>query len=114
MLMSDWSSDVCSSDLLNRSLPMGDVVTREKRSSMMAGIRGKNTRPETLIRKGLHKLGFRYRLHENKLPGKPDLVLPKYNAVILIHGCFWHKIGRASGREKVCHNVESPVVADQI
>lgn len=70
---------------------MVDVVTQEKRSSMMAGIRGKNTKPETLIRKGLHKLGFRYRLHENKLPGKPDLVLPKYNAVILIHGCFWHK-----------------------
>lgn len=56
----------------------------------MSGIRGKNTKPELLIRKALHSLGYRYRLHVKDLPGKPDLVFPKYHAVILIHGCFWH------------------------
>jgi DNA mismatch endonuclease (patch repair protein) len=69
---------------------MADVVCPEKRSLMMAGIRGKNTRPEILIRKLLHARGFRYRLHDKKLPGKPDIVLPRYRAVIMIHGCFWH------------------------
>ncbi|HEY8337787.1 MAG TPA: very short patch repair endonuclease [Tardiphaga sp.] len=56
----------------------------------MAGIRGKNTQPEMLIRRGLHMTGFRYRLHDKRLPGKPDLVFPKYRAVIFVHGCFWH------------------------
>lgn len=70
---------------------MADVVTREKRSEMMAGIKGKNTRPEILIRKALHARGFRYKLHGKKLPGKPDLVLPKYKTVVFVHGCFWHK-----------------------
>lgn len=56
----------------------------------MAGIRGKNTQPELLVRRGLHRLGFRYRLHDKRLPGKPDLVFPKYRAVIFVHGCFWH------------------------
>jgi DNA mismatch endonuclease (patch repair protein) len=57
---------------------------------MMAGIRGKNTKPELLIRKALHRRGFRYRLHCKELPGNPDLCLPKYKAVIFVHGCFWH------------------------
>jgi DNA mismatch endonuclease (patch repair protein) len=57
---------------------------------MMSGIRGTNTRPEMLIRKGLHSRGFRYRLHDKKLPGKPDIVFPRFKAVILVHGCFWH------------------------
>ena len=69
---------------------MADVVTTETRSRMMSGIRGKDTHPELLIRKLLHGRGFRYRLHDKKLPGKPDIVLPRYRAVILIHGCFWH------------------------
>lgn len=56
----------------------------------MAAVRGKNTRPELLIRKGLHLRGLRYRLHLKNLPGKPDLVFPKYGAVLFIHGCFWH------------------------
>lgn len=67
-----------------------DIVSHEKRSEMMAGIRSKNTKPELLIRKALHALGFRYRLHSASIPGKPDMVLKKYNAVIFIHGCFWH------------------------
>lgn len=57
---------------------------------MMSGIRGKDTKPELLIRKELFKRGFRYRLHDRRLPGKPDLVFPKFNAVIFVHGCFWH------------------------
>lgn len=69
---------------------MADVVSPEVRSRMMSGIRGKDTKPEITIRSGLHALGFRFRLHVKNLPGKPDLVLPKWNAVILINGCFWH------------------------
>ncbi len=69
---------------------MTDVVTPKIRSEMMAGIKGKNTRPEMIIRQALFREGFRYRLHDKKLPGKPDLVLRKYNAVVLINGCFWH------------------------
>lgn len=69
---------------------MADVVSVAVRSRMMAGIRGKNTKPELTIRRGLHSLGFRYILHDKRLPGKPDLVLPKHRAVIFVHGCFWH------------------------
>lgn len=69
---------------------MADIVSRRVRSKMMAGIRGKNTKPEMLIRSELHKRGFRFRLHAKDLPGRPDIVLPKWNAVILVHGCFWH------------------------
>ena len=70
---------------------MADVVTKEKRSAMMAGIKGKNTRPEIAIRKALHERGFRYRLHAKDLPGRPDLVFPKYRTVVFVHGCFWHR-----------------------
>ena len=69
---------------------MADVVDPATRSRMMSGIRGKNTKPELTIRKGLHARGFRYRIHCKDLPGNPDLCLPKYRAVILVHGCFWH------------------------
>jgi DNA mismatch endonuclease, patch repair protein len=57
---------------------------------MMASIRGKNTRPELIVRRAIHAAGFRYRLHVKELPGKPDIVLPKYRTVILVNGCFWH------------------------
>ena len=69
---------------------MADVVDPATRSRMMAGIRGKNTRPELLIRHALHRLGFRYRLHDPGLPGKPDMAFPKYKAAVQTHGCFWH------------------------
>lgn len=69
---------------------MPDVVDRETRSRMMAGIRGKDTQPELVLRRALHKRGFRYRLHVASLPGKPDLVFPKQHAVIQVNGCFWH------------------------
>ena len=70
---------------------MADVVTSAVRSRMMAGIRGKNTRPEILVRHELFVRGYRYRLHVSNLPGKPDLVFPKHRAVIFVHGCFWHR-----------------------
>ncbi|WP_266180197.1 very short patch repair endonuclease [Dyella humicola] len=69
---------------------MADVVDQVTRSRMMSGIRGKDTKPEWIVRRGLHAMGFRFRLHVRDLPGRPDLVLPRYNAVIFIHGCFWH------------------------
>lgn len=74
---------------------MPDIVNSETRSRMMAGIRGKNTRPELAVRRALHALGYRYRLHAGNLPGKPDLVLPRHGAVIFVHGCFWHGHGCA-------------------
>ena len=69
---------------------MVDIVSQRKRSKMMAGIRGKNTKPELLIRKGLFKRGYRYRLHYQKLPGKPDIAMPGRKIIILVNGCFWH------------------------
>ena len=68
----------------------GDIVDAATRSRMMAGIRGKDTKPELVVRRGLHALGFRYRLHDRRLPGKPDIVLPRWRAAIHINGCFWH------------------------
>jgi len=67
-----------------------DVVSPSVRSRMMAGIREKNTKPELLLRSELHRRGFRFRLHRRDLPGRPDLVFPKWGAVIFVNGCFWH------------------------
>ena len=73
------------------SLPeVVDVVDSETRSRMMSGIRGQDTKPEMLIRRELHRRGFRYVLHSAKLPGRPDMVLAKHRAAIFVHGCFWH------------------------
>jgi DNA mismatch endonuclease (patch repair protein) len=69
---------------------MVDVHTPEQRSRNMAAIRGKNTKPEICVRRLLHSSGYRFRLHRNDLPGKPDIVLPKHKVVIFVHGCFWH------------------------
>jgi len=69
---------------------MADIVDDETRSRMMSGIRGRNTKPEMIIRKALHAQGFRYRIHVAGLPGKPDIVLRRYRSAILVHGCFWH------------------------
>lgn len=69
---------------------MVDVVDAVTRSRMMAGIRGKDTKPEIAVRKALHAQGLRFRLHAKDIPGRPDLVLPKYRAAIFVHGCFWH------------------------
>lgn len=67
-----------------------DSLTAQQRSERMSRIRGKDTKPELLVRRHLHAKGFRFRLHRKELPGKPDLVLPKYQAVVLVQGCFWH------------------------
>lgn len=67
-----------------------DTVSTHKRSQMMSGIRGRDTAPEMRVRRLLHRLGYRFRLHRKDLPGSPDIVLPKYHVVILVHGCFWH------------------------
>ncbi len=68
-----------------------DNVSKEKRSWNMSRIRAKNTRPEIFVRSLLHRTGYRFRLHVKSLPGKPDIVLPKYKTVIFVHGCFWHR-----------------------
>lgn len=70
---------------------MVDIVDGATRSRMMAGIKGKNTKPEIFLRKALYKMGFRYRLNGQGLPGKPDLVFPSRKAVVFVNGCFWHK-----------------------
>lgn len=69
---------------------MVDIVDHATRSRMMSGIRSRNTKPEVLVRSLLHNRGFRFRLHGASLPGTPDIVLPRYKAVIFVHGCFWH------------------------
>ncbi len=69
---------------------MADVHDKATRSYNMSRIRGKDTKPELIVRKFIFNLGFRYRLHDKNLPGKPDIVLRKYNTVIFVHGCFWH------------------------
>ncbi len=69
---------------------MADVHSKEQRSFNMGRIRSKDTKPEMLVRRFLHKHGYRYLIHDNRLPGKPDIVLPKYRTVIFVNGCFWH------------------------
>lgn len=70
---------------------MADRISAEHRSWNMSRIRSKDTKPEVLLRSLMHRAGFRYRLHDKKLPGKPDLVLPKYRTVIFVNGCYWHR-----------------------
>lgn len=70
---------------------MIDIVDAETRSRMMAGIRGRNTKPEMTLRSALHRMGVRYRLHRKDLPGKPDLVFPKFRSIVFVNGCFWHR-----------------------
>lgn len=69
---------------------MADIVSPAVRSRMMAGIRGRDTRPEIILRRGLHRRGFRFQLHRADLPGKPDLTFPRFQAILLAQGCFWH------------------------
>ena len=84
---------------------MADTVTPEVRSRMMSAIRGKDTKPELAIRRGLHALGFRYSLHTSRFPGRPDMVLPRYRAVIWINGCYWH--GHECGAARLPSSNES-------
>lgn len=73
---------------------MTDIVDKKTRSRMMAGIRGANTKPELAVRRHLFAAGFRYRLHPAGLPGRPDIVLPRFRSVLFVHGCFWHRHGQ--------------------
>jgi DNA mismatch endonuclease (patch repair protein) len=93
-----------------------DHVNREKRSLIMAAVHSKDTRPELAVRRIVHALGYRYRLHVASLPGKPDLVFPARRKIILVHGCFWHRHLRcryatspktrvAFWQEKFCTNI---------
>ena len=84
---------------------MADVVDKATRSRMMSGIRSQNTRPEIELRTALHTLGLRYRLHVRDLPGRPDIVFPRYRAVVQVHGCFWH-------RHKGCKFTTTPTTND--
>jgi len=70
---------------------VADIVNRATRSRMMSGIRGKDTKPELVVRRFLHARGLRFRLHDRRLPGRPDLVFPQYKVALFVHGCFWHQ-----------------------
>ena len=95
-----------------------DVHTPEQRSFNMSRIQGKNTHPEMIVRHWLWANGYRYRLHRKDLPGKPDIVLPKYHAVIFVHGCFWHRHGckattiPANNTESWCKKFNENVARD--
>lgn len=89
-----------------------DKVNPETRSRNMARIKGKNTKPEMLVRSLLHQMGYRFRLHSAKLPGKPDIVLPRYKAVIFVHGCFWH--GHADCKRAALPTTRKEFWADKI
>lgn len=95
---------------------MTDLVDATTRSRMMSKIRGKNTKPEKIIRSALHQEGYRFRLHRKDLPGSPDIVLPKYQATVFVNGCFWHghecplfkwpKTRENFWREKITKNIQ--------
>ncbi|MFM7036814.1 MAG: very short patch repair endonuclease [Planctomycetaceae bacterium] len=85
---------------------MTDVHTPEQRSRNMSRIRSKNTRPEVLVRSLVHRLGYRFRLHQTDLPGSPDLVLRRHNRVIFVHGCFWHCHNCSYGSVKPATNAQ--------
>jgi len=86
--------------------PMADVHTKEQRSFNMSRIRGKDTKPEYVVRRMVHGMGYRFRLHRRALPGSPDLVLARHRKVIFVHGCFWHKHRCKYGRVRPATNAE--------
>lgn len=85
---------------------MADNLTPEQRRRNMTGIRSRNTKPEILVRSLIHRLGYRFRLHPRKLPGKPDVVLPRHKKLVLVHGCFWHMHNCKRGNVKPQTNEE--------
>lgn len=80
---------------------MTDIVDSQRRSELMAGIRGRDTAPELAVRRIAHRMGLRFRLHRNDLPGRPDLVFPKHRLAVFVHGCFWH-------RHQGCRHASTP------
>ena len=83
---------------------MKDRFSTDERSAIMARVKAANTRPEITVRRLVHRLGFRFRLHRRDLPGTPDLVLPKHRAVVFVHGCFWHQHSCPRGRRQPASN----------
>ena len=83
-----------------------DVFTKEKRSEVMRAVKSRDTKPEIILRKKLFALGLRYRLNVKDLPGKPDLVFPKYKTVVFVHGCFWHGHNCKRGKRQPKQNAE--------
>ena len=85
---------------------MADVLNREQRRYCMSRIRAKDTRPEIIVRRSVHCMGYRFRLHQRKLPGSPDIVLSRHRKVIFVHGCFWHRHHCRYGRVRPATNKE--------
>ncbi|MGI8642267.1 MAG: very short patch repair endonuclease [Pyrinomonadaceae bacterium] len=85
---------------------MADTVSRSKRTEIMSSVKQRHTKPEITVRKILHRYGFRFRLHNKKLPGTPDIVLAKYKAVIFVHGCFWHQHQGCRKSRRPTSNIE--------
>lgn len=83
-----------------------DKFTPEKRSKIMSSVKGRDTGPEKAVRSMLHAMGYRFRLHEKRLPGKPDIVLPRHQKVIFVHGCFWHGHQGCSRSKRPKSNVD--------
>ena len=83
-----------------------DVFSKEKRSRIMAKVKGKDTKPERVVRSLLHSMGYRFRLHRRDLPGNPDIVFPKHKKVIFVHGCFWHGHKGCSRSKRPSTNVD--------
>ena len=81
-------------------------MSKEARSRLMASIRGKDTRPELLVRRYLHAAGLRFRLHDRRLPGRPDLVFPRFRVAVFVHGCFWHRHHNCKHATQPSTNVE--------
>ncbi len=85
---------------------MTDIVSQQRRSQIMARIKAVDTAPELIVRRVLHRMGYRFRLHVSDLPGKPDIVLPKHKTVFLVHGCFWHGHTCKDGRHRPKSNTD--------
>lgn len=91
---------------------MADTFSKEQRSDIMRKVKSSNTKPELLLRSRLHRLGFRFRINQKKLPGTPDIVLPKYHTVINVHGCFWH--GHENCKRSTLPETNKPYWANKI
>jgi DNA mismatch endonuclease (patch repair protein) len=85
---------------------MTDVYDQTQRSKVMRSVKSENTKPEVIVRQTLHALGYRFRLHRRDLPGKPDIVLPRYHKIIFVHGCFWHQHPNCKDAERPQSNTD--------
>lgn len=83
---------------------MPDVYDKQTRSRVMRSVKSRDTKPELRVRRALHAMGYRFRLHRGDLPGKPDITLPRHRTVIFVHGCFWHQHGGCKRAERPTSN----------